>query len=422
MALVRFSILAIALALTCTIVAPTLRADHRTQLPAGKAPAAETPPKNATPQELLAIAERRHEETYRAANYVEAIAVSLEALHLAERSGTLVDQAPFVRHLAYDYWLVGNNTSAIEYSQRLLDIASTLDDNRLRAQGHRYLAQIYNVLGETTLSRTHGENALRFATLTGDQALRMPALNTIALADAKAGAFDEAERKLTEIYAYWEKQGNRRSLANALANIADLAIARQDFPRALELYESILKTRTEIDDRRGQVRALSAVGGLLRRLDRADEAYARLTAMRAQAESIGDDRLMTEFFGVLAEVQEARGDFPAALASERLATVARERIASEAARLRAADLESRLAVVREQQEREKFDRALALREAELRAAAAEVARARSDRFALIDGILLVVVMVAAGWLVLRSRRHSHRVERAPPSDPWADHK
>lgn len=387
-----------------------------------KGPAIPAAAKPATTQELLAAAERRHEETYRAANYAEAIAVSLDALHLAERAGTLVDQAPFVRHLAYDYWLVGNNTSAIEYSQRLLDIASTLDDNRLRAQGHRYLAQIYNVLGDFARSREHGENALRFATLTGDAELRMPALNTLALGEIKAGQFDTAERKLTEIHAYREKQGNRWSTANALANIADLAVARGDLTRGLDLYESILVTRGEVNDRRGQVRAIVAIGGLLRQLGRADEAYLRINALRAQAESIGDDRLMAEYHGVLAEVQETRGDFSGALANERLATAARARIASEAARLRAADLESRLDGARQQHERERLDRAVALREAELRAAAAEVARARADRFVLIDGILLVVVVAVAGWLIFRYRRNSKRVERAPPLDPWANQK
>ena len=360
----------------------------------------------------MAAAEKEHREFYQAAKYDEAIRAARRGLELAERSGTLNDQVPFIRHLAYDYWLRGDNDSSIDYSQRLLDSADLLDDNRSRAQGHRYLSQVYETLNDDLRARSHAENSMKFATASGEEQLRISALNAIALSELRARHFDDALRMFQECRAFWQKQGSRLNANNMLANVADVADARGDLAGALKTYEEILAVRVELNDRRGQVRAVSAIAGLLRRLGRPDDALARLTATRPLAESVGGHRLLAEFYGHLAQVHEARREFQLALATERLAATERDQLISERARLRAAELESRLGLLQKQQAIDQLRSQVAINEARLRATASDLAHVRSFRIAVIDGVIAFAVIVAAGFTVWRYRVRTRRLHAA----------
>ncbi len=292
-------------------------------------------------RDTLVTAENQHRTAYQASKFAEAIAAARGGLELADRAGTLQDQIQFVRHLAYDYFLMGDNESALDYSQRLLNCAELLNDNRIRAQGHRYLSEIYATMKDDALSRSHAESALRLATLAGDGDVRIYALTVVGLSEARARHYDAALRAFEESRVYWRKQNRPWNTVNSLVNIADVAEDRGDLADALRRYEEIVAGRIANGDRSGQVRAVAAIAGLLRQLGRADEALPRLVAVRALAESIGSHRVLAEFYLNLAQVQEARRDFAAALATERLAESESEALGSERARLRSSELEAR---------------------------------------------------------------------------------
>lgn len=380
--------------------------------------------------DALANAETTHRSAYQAAKYDDALRAARDGFALAEKFGTLADQIQFLRHLAYDNWLVGDNESAIDYSQRLLDAADLQNSDLVRAQAHRYLSQVYETLNDDARSRTHAEQSLHFAVLAEDPLVRIQALNAVGLSQARAGNYEAATHAFEEGRAYYEKQGNRLAASNSLANLADLADVRGDLPRALQLYEEILATRTAIKDARGQVRAVSAIASLLRRLGRSAEALARLTAIRAQAEAIGGHRLLTEFYTDLAQVQETLGDFAAALRTERLAATEREQLVSERARLRASELETRLELAQKEQAIEHLRSVVATHDALMRSTAADLAQVRSFQIAVVDGIVVVAVIAVAGLLVWRYRVRSRRLHTAvkkalesyppfekPPSEP-----
>jgi tetratricopeptide (TPR) repeat protein len=360
----------------------------------------------------LAAAEKQHADTYAASKFAEAIVASRAGLGLADRSGTLADQVQFIRHLAYDYWLMGDNDSAIEYSQRLLDCAELLGDNRLRAQSHRYLSQVYETMDDDARARSHADSALRFAQLAGDEDVRIYALTSVGLSEARARHYDAALRAFEESRTYWEKQRRPWNAVNSLVNLADVIAARGDLPAALQRYEEILAARVQNNDRSGQVRAVAAIANLLRRLGRADEALPRLVAARSLAEAIGSHRVLAEFYNSLAQVHEARGDFAAALATERLAANERNQLASDRARLRSSELEARLELLQKQEAINQLRSAVAVNEARLRTTAADLAQVRSFRIAVIDGVAAFAVIVAAAYLVWRYRARSKRLHAA----------
>lgn len=367
--------------------------------------------------------EKEHRDTYTASDFAGAIVASRNGLALAERAGTLADQIQFIRHLAYDNWLMGDNDSAIEYSQRLLDCAEMQDDNRIRAQANRYLSQIYDTMGDDLRSRTHAENALRLAKLAGDEDVRIYALTVVGQSEARAHHYDAALKAFEESYAYWKKQVRPWNAVNSLVNIADIADARGDLAGALKRYEEILAARIQNNDRSGQVHAVAKVASLLRRLGRTDEAAERLSAARSLAESIGGHRILSEYYAAMAQVQEARRDFSAALAMERQAASEREQLTGERARLRATELEARLELLQKQQAIDQLRTQVAVHEAQLRAAAADLAQVRSFRISIIDGVMALGASAVAAWVVwsyrARTKRLREAVARALPAEKTA---
>ncbi len=360
----------------------------------------------------LENAEKQHRETYTASKFAEAIVAARQGLALAERAGTIDDQVQFVRHLAYDNYLMGDSDSSIEYSERLLDFAERLDSNRIRAQAHRYLSQVYEAMNNDARTRSHAESSLRFAQLAGDEEVRIAALTAIGVSQARAGHYDTALKAFEECRAYWAKQRRPWNTVNSLVNIADVVAARGDLPGALQRYEEILAARVENKDLSGQVRTVVSIAGILRRLGRANEALPRLLAVRPLAESIGAHLVLAEFYSNLAQVQEGVGDFSAALGCQRRAAAEREQLVGERARLRATELEARLDLLQKQQAIDQLRTQVAVHEARLRAAAADLAQDRSYLIALIDGIVAIVVVALSGWLVMRYRGRSQRLHAA----------
>jgi tetratricopeptide (TPR) repeat protein len=286
------------------------------------------------------------------------------------------------------------------------------NDNRIRSQSHRYLSQVYETMGDDVRARSHADDAFRFAQLAGDEDVRIYALTAIGQSEARARHYDAALRAFEESSAYWKKNNRPWNAGNSLVNIADVSVARGDLPDALKRYQEILAARIASNDLSGRVHAVAVIAGLLRQLGRADEALAGLNAVRSPAEAMGSHRILNELYTTIAQVQEARRDFSAALAMERLAANEREQLISARARLRATELEARLDVVQKQEAINQLRTAVAVNEARLRAAAADLAQVRSFRIAIIDGVVAFAVIVVSVWAVLRYRARTKRLHAA----------
>ncbi len=365
-------------------------------------------------RQTLETAEKQHRDAYQASKFSEAIAAARGGLALADQAGTLADQLQFTRHLAYDYYLMGDNDSALDYCQRVLEAADRLNDDRVRSQGHRYLSQIYGTLGDDRRARAHAETALRFAKLSGDDDVRIYALTEVGLAEARARNYDAAIRLFEQCHNYWDAHKRPWNAANSLVNIAEVTEARGDLAGAWKRQEEILAARIKSNDLSGQARTVITIASLLQRLGRTDEALARLTAVRALVESVGSHRILASFYETLAQVQEARKEFSGAVVTERLAAAEREALAGERARLRAEDLEAKLESAQKQAYIQQLVRTMSRREAQIQLLETERADNATMRRALFAGLgfsaLLVVIIVAMYFQLRRSRRLLARTE------------
>ncbi|MEY2879617.1 MAG: hypothetical protein RLZZ15_1997 [Verrucomicrobiota bacterium] len=354
--------------------------------------------------QLLASVQR-YKDHYAAAALPAAMSEARVGLALAEAAGNRRDQSQFSKAAGYVAWLLGDTSSALDHEQRVLAFAEESNDDHLRSIAHRMLGAVYGQMRNEAKRREHTEAALRFAERTGDGALRYAAINNLANVALVAGDFATARRLHEETLAFRRKSGHLWDATGSLTNLADVADAERDYPRALALHEEALALRAEYDDQRGQVRSLRQTAAILRKLGRTDEALARLRDALARAEKITGHELLGDIWQEFAATHEARGEFAAALATERRAHAEREIVDGDLARTRIAELEARFELGRKQATIERLEREQRVQQAERHARETDLARIHVQRYALLALVVLATVALAA----LYSR---HRVKLA----------
>ncbi len=356
-------------------------------------------------------------KAYQVSDYPNSIAISLTGLARARQLGSPSAEALFLRHLAYDNWLMGNLDLAIDYSQRLLDLAGRTHADADASRAHRYLSEIFESLGDEPHAHEHALEALRLAQTATDPTLRIFAIESLGHWERRTGDFAAARRHIETVRAYWAAAGSRWNAANSTRDLAEISEAQGDLAAALVTLRDARREMEAVGDRRGRARADYGIASLLRRQGRTDEALAQLELARPVVAAIGGHQILSEFAAELALTLEARGDLAGALAAERRAAAEREALVGDRAQVRVADLGARLDLAKKQQAIDELARTesiqaavLRQQDAELRARTAELARSRTLRWAVVGFAVLGVGALGAVVFAQRARlRAEHRV-------------
>jgi signal transduction histidine kinase/ActR/RegA family two-component response regulator len=219
--------------------------------------------------------------------------------------------------------------------------AEALGDDRLSARAHNNLGLVAWRTGDLTGARKHYHRALA---LFGDE---VPPLaeanlrNNLGLICHAAGDVDGAITDFEAALGAARAAGATVIAANALANLADVAEGRGDGAAAWRWNAEALALRREVGHARGVVGSQVALGRLaLARGDTATAAdYAGLALGGARA--MGLRKHEADALAVQAKIAEEAGEFRAALALERAAGQARDRLHSTQVAERVAELEAR---------------------------------------------------------------------------------
>jgi tetratricopeptide (TPR) repeat protein len=116
----------------------------------------------------------------------------------------------------------------------------------------------------------------------------------------------------------------------AFVTQGELALARQDYARALALADDLMSTLRKFGVRLFMADALYLKGRVLLALSRTEEAYQTLQAARAEAEALNSRRILWEILFTLSQVTVRRGDVAQAEALRRQAQEIVEYIADHA--------------------------------------------------------------------------------------------
>ncbi len=355
-------------------------------------------------QQAVAEHRKRSDAFYARAEYTEAIAACKAGIALAEENKNPGDQAAFLWQISYDYWLLGDLPTALEYAQRGLRIGDAFPEDRRRSALLRMIGVIYHSMGDFVRARDYASQALTLAEHGNLDRERANALTTLGNIALKQGDIADARKTFEAALKLFQLNGTERTQANALVNIAEVEEAERNLPKALATQEKVLAMRVASQDRRGQVNSHRELARVLRALKRLDDSLDHITLALPLAQEIGGHELLAKLHEEAVLTHEARGEFAPALKFQRLATTERDALGGERTRAHAAEIQARYELERHREAINRLTLEKNVQSADLHARDLELQRDHAIRLVLYIAIGFIVAVVIPLFFI-RSRKH-----------------
>lgn len=347
-----------------------------------------------TPHDRLAAQAIRASLLRQQTNYQGALALAREGLEQATQLKDDAVRARFLYVIARTCWSLADYPKALENFHQTIHLGERLNAIALLADAHTGTVTIYTELRDHAQARMHIDAARGYVERLGDPRRTGDFYrvlgNHLGNLNDNAGARAAHERS-RQVNA---GAGNDRGVADALQNIGfidetegRLEEARRKFVEAVAIYE-------RLGLKRHLANAYRQLGRVLGKQKHLPEALDYLERSLALAREFGGGVAVSNAYRQLAIAHEAAGNLAVALEYQRKLDQANETIFGEKSRQQIAVLDARYDAERRKHEVEMLKRDQALREAEL-------ARVRSERYALLAVVALAAV--ALGALVSRHR-------------------
>ncbi len=274
------------------------------------------------------------------------------------------------------------------------------------------LSVAYRHLGDLTRALDYARQALVLLEYREKGANLIGAVMNVGNAERALGHFAEARtyyRRALELERS-RAGSNRNDLADIEEQLARTDFAEGLYAPALATFEKIIRLRRTLRGKNKLSTALIRAAETLVKLGRPDEAWPLIEEARGYVESQEITTLRESTYRVLAEVQAARGNSSAAYEALKRYHDITEAAAGEAAKTRAAELAAQFDFAEQQRAIAALEQRQKLHEADLRTERAELARVRTQRWAVGFGLGAVAVALGAwGWGLRARRRADQRI-------------
>jgi signal transduction histidine kinase len=342
----------------------------------------------------------------RRGDYPAGLAGARDGLARAKALGDARLQVDFLYLLGRLYWNLTDYPHSLENHLAELKLAQALADASLLARTHGGLGLTYQRYGRNEDALQHFKLGLEYAGQAGDGRIRASLLNSLGNYHLSVGHYEQAAAIHEEALRIREGFGNRRAIAESLTNLGIIADARGDAATALDYLQRALTSFEALKYRRYIANTHRRLAMVLRKAGRAAEALPHLTLALQIAGTLESAEVLADLYQEFALNAEARGDYAAALDDQRKFTAATEQIRGEQDRLRMSELRARYGA-----EQRELEIALLKRDQELQHA--ELARRRSQTWALVaslgGGVLLLGAIIMLQRYRLRAERRLHAV-------------
>lgn len=344
----------------------------------------------------------------RRGDYAEAMATAHAAL---TRAAELGDDAAHCELLVVFGQINGSLAdypAALEAYEQLLALAEKIGNRLLVARGHLGLSFILADIGEKQKARAEEELVVRIARELGNRDLEADGLNNLGNNFRAAGELDRAREAHERALALRTAASNRRGVGDSLINLAAVARAARDLPAALHHAQGALAIYEQLGLKRYQANTHVQLAAILRSAGRLDDALAHLDSARALAQALNSHLLFADLYRESSLVFEARGDSRTALEAQRRYDAENEAALGEKSRLQIANLKVRYDAERREKELVRLRATKTIWDAQLRASAADLDRARFLERLLFDGLVLLGAAGVAALGLLAHRVHAER--------------
>ncbi|XP_019613998.1 PREDICTED: tetratricopeptide repeat protein 28-like [Branchiostoma belcheri] len=194
-----------------------------------------------------------------------------QVLSLARQLTKSIETASAYERLGLAHYEMGEYEKALAWHQKHLGMSQDTGDNRQQIRAHANLGCTYRLLGKLDLATSHHGTALRIAEQTGNQHEQM----SIYL---KAGDMHRellhSPRTSIQYYERYLTLARQREEGWAYNRLGWAHFDMREYEAALEWHQKALKISQEIEDKKDEVTAHTAVGNAYRLLGKIEQATA----------------------------------------------------------------------------------------------------------------------------------------------------
>ena len=159
--------------------------------------------------------------------------------------------ADALSNMGYTYHKEGQNSTALKYFTKSLQIEREIDDKRRMAVVLNNIGNVCKVQGDLPKAASYFKESLKLSEKKGYKKLIGVSLNNLGSIYNRQGDIREALKYYHKCLKMFEELNDKEKIAIALSNIGKVYFSQKDVAKALEYYESSLKLQEEIKDKEG---------------------------------------------------------------------------------------------------------------------------------------------------------------------------
>ncbi|WP_438481888.1 tetratricopeptide repeat-containing sensor histidine kinase [Oleiharenicola lentus] len=332
-------------------------------------------------------------------NYPEARTVIDAALALPAGDAEKLERAQALHGSGQIYWNRGDYARAEACFVEAQTVAEVVADKRL-------LTRVLNSRGIVARHQKNLTQSADFFTkaliAAGDEIdLRLQIQNNLAVLYIDMGRLDDARTQLTANLATHTANNNRRSVANAIINLAIVETNAGNHIAALDYNLRALALRKELGIPRHIASAQVAVAASLIKAARADEALSYLKNAQIAAEKLASHELWANLYTAMSNAHAAREEFREALDFQKKAEKENELVAGEKTAAAVAELRERFDAEKRERELVEMRASQLQKNNELALKESELQRHKLERYAF--GVVLILSSITFIAIVGRHR-------------------
>ncbi|MDX2172221.1 MAG: tetratricopeptide repeat protein [Bacteroidota bacterium] len=326
-----------------------------------------------------------------------------KSLKIQEEIGDKSGIAYSLQNIAATYNSQGNIPKALEYSSKCLKISEEIGDKKGIATSLNNIGSIYKTQGDVTKALEYHLKSIKIFEEIGNK-------HGVAICLVNIGDIHKSRGDLTKALEFdakslkiFEEIEDKQGIASTLNNMGVIYQTQNEITKSLEFHSKSLKIREDIGDKKGIAMSLTNIGGLYFNQKNYSKALEYSKKSKKLSMELGFPETIKNAARTLSNIYKAQGEYKNSMDNYELYITMRDSINNQ---------ETKKASIKNQLKYEYDKKALAdsiqladtkkLNKAQLAESTAKLEQQKTQRIALIAGLVLVI-----GFLAYTFKRFRH---------------
>lgn len=326
--------------------------------------------------------------------FLKALEYHRESLKIREEIGDKHDIAESLNNLGAIYYYQGDIRKALELYSKSLNIMEDIDNKRGIADALNNLGNIYEAQDEVAKALECAKKSLSLYEELGYKKGISTSMNNIALVYQKLNNIPKTLEYHFKSQKIKEEMNDKEGLAFTLTNIASVFFSQQDYQKALQYYFKTNKLYEQVENKMGIASTLNDIGYIHFKQKKYNQAIEYCNKSMKLSKELGIPTVIKNAAGALHRIYKATGNSTKALENYELYIKMRDSLNNVA---------TKKASIKTQLKYEYDKKALAdslqlaetkkISKAQLAESTAKLKQEKTQRFALLAGLILVFVFL-----------------------------